>query len=170
MADKRTIEAIDREIAECKEELANVKGRETEVYTRIVGYYRAVKNWNKGKKSEFKQRVCFEPDFTDTSKAEAVPAAATASPVSADAPASFIYFTKKTCPNCPAVKEYVEKLDIKHTGYVVDTAEGLEKAREYNVFAVPTVIFFGADGKELYRAYNVKEIKAKLEAPVAQAV
>ena len=52
----RTVEAIDREIAECKEELANVKGRETEVYTRIVGYYRAVKNWNKGKKSEFKQR------------------------------------------------------------------------------------------------------------------
>ena len=46
----RTVEAIDREIAECKEELANVKGRETEVYTRIVGYYRAVKNWNKGKK------------------------------------------------------------------------------------------------------------------------
>ena len=168
MATKRTVEAIDREIAECKEELTNVKGRETEVYTRIVGYYRAVKNWNKGKKSEFKQRVCFEPDFTDTSKAEAAQAAAAS--VSADAPASFIYFTKKTCPNCPAVKEFVEKLDIKHTNYVVDTAEGLEKAREYNVFAVPTVIFFGADGKELSRAYNVKEIKAKLEAPVAQAV
>ncbi len=164
----RTVEAIDREIAECKEELANVKGRETEVYTRIVGYYRAVKNWNKGKKSEFKQRVCFEPDFAETAKKEAE--TASPAPVSADSPASFIYFTKKTCPNCPAVKEYVEKLDIKHTGYVVDTAEGLEKAREYNVFAVPTVIFFDAAGKELYRAYNVKEIKAKLEAPVAQAV
>ena len=166
---KRTVEIIDKEIAECKEELANVTGRETEVYTRIVGYYRAVKNWNKGKKSEFKQRVCFEPDFAETAKKEAEtssPAPAAAS----DAPASFIYFTKKTCPNCPAVKEYVEKLEIKHTGYVVDTAEGLEKAREYNVFAVPTVIFFDAAGKELYRAYNVKEIKAKLEAPVAQAV
>ncbi len=160
----RTVEAIDKEIAECKEELANVKGRETEVYTRIVGYYRAVKNWNKGKKSEFKQRVCFEPDFTEVGKEE------TAAQDNADSPASFIYFTKKTCPNCPAVKEYVEKLDIKHTGYVVDTAEGLEKAREYNVFAVPTVIFFDAEGKELYRAYNVKEIKTKLESPVAQAV
>ena len=164
----RTIEAIDKDIAECKEELANVKGRETEVYTRIVGYYRAVKNWNKGKKSEFKQRVCFEPDFADATKKEAE--TASPAPASADSPASFIYFTKKTCPNCPAVKEYVEKLDIKHSGYVVDTAEGLEKAREYNVFAVPTVIFFDADGKELYRAYSVKEIKAKLDAPVAQAV
>ncbi|MBQ3319445.1 MAG: hypothetical protein IJM77_07385 [Spirochaetia bacterium] len=168
MATKRTVEAIDREIAECKEELTNVKGRETEVYTRIVGYYRAVKNWNKGKKSEFKQRVCFEPDFVAAAKEEAAPVSA--APADADAPASFIYFTKKTCPNCPAVKEYVEKLGIKHTGYVVDTPEGLEKAREYNVFAVPTVIFFDAAGKELYRAYNVKEIKAKLEAPVAQAV
>ena len=127
-----------------------------------------MKNWNKGKKSEFKQRVCFEPDFTETAKKEAETAAPAT--VASDAPASFIYFTKKTCPNCPAVKEYVEKLEIKHTGYVVDTAEGLEKAREYNVFAVPTVIFFDAAGKELYRAYNVKEIKAKLETPVAQAV
>ena len=168
MAKGRTVEAIDREIAECKEELTNVKGRETEVYTRIVGYYRAVKNWNKGKKSEFKQRVCFEPDFAETAKKEAE--TASPAPAAAGAPASFIYFTKKTCPNCPAVKEYVEKLEIKHTGYVVDTAEGLEKAREYNVFAVPTVIFFDAAGKELYRAYSVKEIKAKLEAPVAQAV
>ena len=162
----RTIEAIDREIAECKEELANVKGRETEVYTRIVGYYRAVKNWNKGKKSEFKQRVCFEPDFIAADSVQAAPAA----PADSDFPASFIYFTKKTCPNCPAVKEYVENLSIKHTGYVVDTPEGLEKAREYNVFAVPTVIFFDAAGKELFRSYNVKEIKTKLEAPVAQAV
>ena len=167
MTKGRTIEAIDREIAECKEELENVKGRETEVYTRIVGYYRAVKNWNKGKKSEFKLRKCFEPDFATAAKDE-VKAATTAAV--ADVPASFIYFTKKTCPNCPAVKEYVEKLEIKHTGYVVDTAEGLEKAREYNVFAVPTVIFFDAAGKELFRAYNVKEIKAKLEAPIAKAV
>ena len=29
---------------------------ECEVYSRIVGYYRPVKNWNKGKKSEFKIR------------------------------------------------------------------------------------------------------------------
>ena len=55
----RTVEAIDREIAECKEELANVKGRETEVYTRIVGYYRAVKNWNKGKTQEFADRKTY---------------------------------------------------------------------------------------------------------------
>ncbi|HBT46756.1 MAG TPA: ribonucleoside triphosphate reductase [Peptococcaceae bacterium] len=34
-------------------------GRETEVWSRIVGYYRPVKNWNKGKKAEFLRRRVF---------------------------------------------------------------------------------------------------------------
>lgn len=34
-------------------------GEETEVYTRIVGYYRPVKNWNRGKKSEYNERKTF---------------------------------------------------------------------------------------------------------------
>lgn len=36
-------------------------GKDTEVYARIVGYYRAVKNWNKGKREEKKNRVPFNP-------------------------------------------------------------------------------------------------------------
>ena len=30
-----------------------------EVYTRIVGYYRPVSNWNAGKQREYKERVEF---------------------------------------------------------------------------------------------------------------
>jgi len=33
-----------------------VKVIPTEVYSRVVGYYRPVQNWNKGKQEEFKQR------------------------------------------------------------------------------------------------------------------
>jgi len=33
--------------------------RETEVYSRVVGYYRPVKNWNKGKQEEFALRKTF---------------------------------------------------------------------------------------------------------------
>jgi anaerobic ribonucleoside-triphosphate reductase len=33
--------------------------KETEVYARIVGYYRAVRNWNAGKKEEYKYRKDF---------------------------------------------------------------------------------------------------------------
>jgi len=29
---------------------------ETEVYSRVVGYYRPVQNWNRGKQQEFSER------------------------------------------------------------------------------------------------------------------
>ncbi len=35
-------------------------GKEAEVWSRVVGFYRPVQNWNKGKKQEFLQRVEFE--------------------------------------------------------------------------------------------------------------
>lgn len=34
-------------------------GRECEVYSRIVGYFRPVAQWNRGKKQEFKDRKVF---------------------------------------------------------------------------------------------------------------
>ena len=34
-------------------------GQPTECYSRVCGYFRPVKNWNKGKKEEFKDRKTF---------------------------------------------------------------------------------------------------------------
>jgi ribonucleoside-triphosphate reductase len=34
-------------------------GSETDVYSRVVGYYRPIKNWNRGKQEEFKDRLAF---------------------------------------------------------------------------------------------------------------
>lgn len=34
--------------------------RKTEVYSRIVGYYRPVQQWNKGKKAEYFNRKTFK--------------------------------------------------------------------------------------------------------------
>lgn len=39
-------------------------GAETEVYTRVVGYYRPVKLWNKGKQAEYKDRLEYSHDST----------------------------------------------------------------------------------------------------------
>jgi ribonucleoside-triphosphate reductase len=36
-----------------------VCGQQTEVYSRITGYYRPVKNWNAGKTQEFRDRRYF---------------------------------------------------------------------------------------------------------------
>ncbi len=35
-------------------------GKDTEVYTRVVGYYRPVSMWNKGKQAEYKDRVPYK--------------------------------------------------------------------------------------------------------------
>lgn len=36
-----------------------VCGKKCEVYSRVVGYYRPVQNWNVGKREEFKDRLEF---------------------------------------------------------------------------------------------------------------
>ena len=64
----RTLADVEADIARTKEALANVKGTETEVYARIVGYYRSVRNWNKGKRDEYNHRKLFVYDNTDRSK------------------------------------------------------------------------------------------------------
>lgn len=46
-------------IEELESRLANVKGSECEVYSRIVGYFRPVKQWNNGKQEEYTQREEF---------------------------------------------------------------------------------------------------------------
>ena len=51
-----TVESLRQfECPECK--------KETEVFSRIVGYYRPVQNWNKGKKEEYKFRDEFKEDL-----------------------------------------------------------------------------------------------------------
>jgi thiol-disulfide isomerase/thioredoxin len=58
-----TIEKIDSKIDELTAKINNIEARPTEVYSRIVGYYRSVKNWNNGKSAEYKIRKTFmEPE------------------------------------------------------------------------------------------------------------
>jgi hypothetical protein len=60
--DTRTFEHIDAMIEQKKRDLERVEGTPTEVYTRIVGYYRSLKNWNPGKRSEYVLRKVFDPE------------------------------------------------------------------------------------------------------------
>jgi ribonucleoside-triphosphate reductase len=54
------LKEIDRRIEELKFEYDNSKGTPTETYTRIVGYFRAVENWNSGKREEYFDRKTFK--------------------------------------------------------------------------------------------------------------
>ena len=43
-----------------KQERCSVCNSETEVYARVVGYLRPVKQWNNGKQEEFRRRKTFK--------------------------------------------------------------------------------------------------------------
>ena len=172
---KRTLEQVEAEIAQTREALANAKGRDTEVYARIVGYYRSVRNWNKGKRDEYDQRKQFVYNGENTSANVAVDVPLFQSePVKAEEPcacncgtiASFEIFTRKTCPNCPPVKEYMANVALNRIDVDVDTEEGIARASELGIFAAPTVVFFDAEGNEVARAHSVAEITEILPASV----
>jgi anaerobic ribonucleoside-triphosphate reductase len=42
-----------------------IKAIRTEVYSRVVGYYRPVRDWNRGKQEEFSQREYVSVDSVD---------------------------------------------------------------------------------------------------------
>jgi len=54
------LESITEEITDLEKQYAEAKGARCEVYSRIVGYYRSVSNWNPGKSQEFKERMVFD--------------------------------------------------------------------------------------------------------------
>nr|WP_201328081.1 anaerobic ribonucleoside-triphosphate reductase [Thermotomaculum hydrothermale] len=56
-------EMLEKRLEELKRRLETVKGEKCEVWTRVMGYHRPVSEFNKGKKSEFKERVYFEEDI-----------------------------------------------------------------------------------------------------------
>ncbi len=45
-------------------------GKEAEVYSRVVGYYRPVRNWNKGKQEEFRNRTLIKLTYEKNLKNE----------------------------------------------------------------------------------------------------
>lgn len=50
-------DAILKRIAELEDELKSVQGTPCEVYSRVVGFFRPVKDWNKGKQEEYKYAI-----------------------------------------------------------------------------------------------------------------
>jgi len=166
------VKKIEEEINLLEKQLLEAKGKETEVYTRIVGYYRAVKNWNKGKREEYNHRVCFtnlNADINARRKEQEVSKEETYIPVEDDL-SSYSYFYRKTCPNCPSVKKYLDKLEMQGDSIDVDTPEGISIAREKGILSVPTVVFSNNLGIEVYRARNIKELTRSIPLSVACAV
>ncbi len=173
---KRTLEEIEAEIAETKAQIESVKGDETEVYARIVGYYRAVKNWNKGKKDEYHHRKLFKINDGEVCASLSTPEAdrsqevaeenhkASLSAPEAQGTGNWHYelYSRATCPHCPPVKAYMENVSLEGRKINVDTDEGMNLAAEHGVFSTPTVIFYNEKGDAVARAHTTDELEAIL--------
>jgi ribonucleoside-triphosphate reductase len=155
----RDIATIEKDIAETTEALNNVRGSETEVYARIVGYYRSLKNWNKGKKDEFALRKTF------TVNEGAVPV--TGSAAATDDVTHYELFARKTCPNCPPVKDYLSHSGLEGVTIDVDNPEGFQKAKALNIVSAPTVVLYGKGDTPIATLHTVDDIDAVLRHGVA---
>lgn len=173
----KTLEQIEKEIAETKAALENVHGSETEVYARIVGYYRSVRNWNKGKRDEFDIRKEFtledsniyEVKSADCECSASTPVSNTTTATENGNVAAYELFVRKTCPNCPPVKAYMADVTVLGRSIDVDSEEGLAEAAKKGVFAAPTVICYDANGNETARCHNVEELQAVFEKTLVTA-
>ena len=121
-------------------------GRETEVYSRITGYYRPVKNWNAGKSEEFKERkeyVLETSRFHGSHVHKNTKAAGDAA--KAD---RLLLFTTRTCPNCRIAKASLDKTGIAYE--VVDAEENADLTKRYHIMQAPTLVaVHGDDGEVL---------------------
>ncbi len=179
------VQEIENRISELKSNLTQVEGTQTEIYTRIVGYYRSLKNWNRGKREEYDHRVTFAPESAGTPGAHApayltadpdpapaaeafaaaaIAAASVATPVAATAVRSYAYFFRETCPNCPPVRTYVENLSLNGEMVDVDTGEGMEQAVQHQILSTPTVILMDENGTPVAQAGSVAQLRSILES------
>ncbi len=123
-------------------------GERTEVYSRITGYYRPVRNWNDGKAQEYKERKLYDiKNSVLKKKAEgACDDAAVCEEVAthADGTENVMLFTTKTCPNCKAAASVLEKCNVGYTK--VDAEENADMTRSFDVRQAPTLVV-EKDGK-----------------------
>ena len=115
-------------------------GKETEVYSRITGYYRPVKNWNDGKAQEYKERKSYN---IETSVLTHVgPKASCSCEAEEEAPVALadgVYlFASKTCPNCKIAESLLNKAGIAYTKIYADENGAL--ADSLKIRQAPTLV------------------------------
>jgi len=123
-------------------------GERTEVYSRITGYYRPVRNWNDGKAQEYKERKLYDiKNSVLKKKAEGVCDDAVVCEevaIETDGTENVMLFTTKTCPNCKAAASVLEKCNVGYTK--IDAEENADMTRSFDVRQAPTLVV-EKDGK-----------------------
>ena len=118
-----------------EQEKCPVCGCQTEVYSRITGYYRPVRNWNDGKTQEYKERKVY--DIKNSVMKERAVSGEKDCALQKTA-TEILLFTTKTCPNCKVAKQMLEKAGIAYK--VIDAEENEALSQEYDIHQAPTIV------------------------------
>ncbi|MCL2253509.1 MAG: ribonucleoside triphosphate reductase, partial [Lachnospiraceae bacterium] len=144
--------------------------KDCEVYSRITGYYRPVKNWNDGKMQEYQNRINYEPESQINKPVTSMVTLSSTTDltdevtVSVEKPERIAYlFTTKTCPNCKIAKEYLSGIPYM----TIDAEENIELAVRYGVMQAPTFVVVSGDETEKYvNAANIKKYTEEAQVTV----
>ena len=124
-------------------------GKETEVYSRITGYYRPVKNWNDGKAEEYKNRKVYDLNNSHLTHEGCK---------NNELKDGIMLFTRKDCPNCKVAKSLLDKKKVKYE--VIDAEKNAELSKKIGIKQAPTLVVV-KDGK-VEKYSNVSDIKKYL--------
>ncbi|MBR3839346.1 MAG: ribonucleoside triphosphate reductase [Clostridia bacterium] len=134
-------------------------GADTEVYSRITGYYRPVQNWNDGKSQEFKDRKVYNIANSTLKTSHAIKPVqdqATEACQCADCSGQLILFTTKTCPNCKVAKTLLDNAGLTYT--IIDAEENPDLVAKYGIRQAPTLVELTDAGAVKYaNASNIKK-------------
>ncbi len=163
-------------------------GKETEMYSRITGYYRPVKNWNDGKSQEFKDRQVYDIGRSKLIKGDGEAARAFAGlqalAVGAEAvefdgtkgrfeapgvdfgpegalPAGTYLIATRTCPNCGRVETLLQEHCVPFTKVFAEENPGL--AERYGIDHVPSLLRIDNQGT-VKLASGVAEVTRAFES------
>ena len=126
-------------------------GKETEVYSRITGSYRPVKNWNIGKTEEFKMRKVY-----DLSTSKLKEECTNEEVIKED---KIMLFGTNACPNCKMAKEFLKKAKIDYEW--VNAEENVELTKDLGVKQAPTLVIIKNNNVE--KIANLSNIKKYTE-------
>ena len=150
---------IAGEVATCPE-----CGEVTEIYSRITGYYRPVKNWNDGKSQEYRDRRVYNAAASMARHANDAPKNAAAKNAcaceAAEAADEMILFTTTTCPNCKMAKKFLDEAGMAYEVVLAD--KDPETAKTYAIEAAPTLVVKHA-GEVAAKVVNLSNIRKFIE-------
>ncbi|MBR5552447.1 MAG: ribonucleoside triphosphate reductase [Clostridia bacterium] len=132
-------------------------GKETEVYSRITGYYRPVKNWNDGKAQEYKERKTYDIANSVLTHEGPVMGNKSEDACCAGTLSDGVYlFASATCPNCKIAEALLSKAGIAYTKILAE--ENVSLAESFGIRQAPTLVSInGGEAEKFVSVPNIKK-------------